>query len=419
MGKIIRINDNKFKSIYFSYNFTLKLDKEEIAKNVISCFALSKGSKKYETSKEIEKYLASLYGANFDVNVEKIGDLFNFEFKIECVNKNFLPNKEDVFIKCLEFMYEIIYNPRLENDVFNNEIFEREKEYVISVIEKRKDEKIRYAVSRAEEFMCINTSAGCFVYGDVDSAKSVTNLDAYNAYKNMISSAYVTVIVSGNLDGYEKVEDSINAIFNDKINNGISINEVSKYINIANKYESNITEIKENMDTVQSVICVGMKNESEKDLDFYVANVYNTILGGSPSSKLFQNVREKESLAYTARSRYYRFKKMYVIYAGIEEKNYEKAKEVILKQIDDMKNGNITEIEITAAKESLISDIKEWKDSKLALSKQSYINNIMGAKDSVEEMIENIKNITLEDIVNYAKGVEAKVIYLLGGENNG
>lgn len=416
MGKIIRINDNKFKSIYFSYNFTLKLDKEEIAKSVISCFTLSKGSKNYNSTKDIEKYLSTLYGANFEVVEEKIGDLYNFEFKIECINKKFLPNGEDVLIKCLKFIYEIIYNPKIENNAFDNAIFEREKQNVIYLIDKRKDEKTRYAVSRAEELMCKETPAGSFIYGSIDDAKAVTNLEAYSAYKKMLNSSYVTVIISGNLDGYDTVEDEINNIFNNKLNDSITIESISNFINMKNNYENGVIETKEIMDTVQSVICVGMKNAKEEAGDFYVANVYNTILGSSPSSKLFQNVREKESLAYTARSRYYRFKKMYIIYAGIEEKNYDKAKEVILKQIDDMKIGNITETEIIAAKESLINDIKEWKDSKVASSKQHYINNIIKFEDTVEDMVRKINSVTLEDIVNYAKGVETKIIYLLGGE---
>lgn len=416
MSKVIKINNNKFKSIYFSYNFTLKLEKEEIAKTVISCFAASKGSKKYETTKEIEKYLASLYGSNFEVNVEKIGDIFNFEFKIECVNKIYLPNEEDVFIKCIEFLKEMIYNPKVKDNKFSNDIFEREKSYVISLIEKRKDEKIRYAVSRAEELMCRETAFGSFVYGDIDTASNVTNDSAYSAYQKLLKSSAITVIVSGNLDGYDDLEKSINEIFDTKLDNGISLSEMKEFVNMPNKYESSILEEKEVVDTVQSVICFGIKNEKEKDEDFYVANVYNTILGGSPASKLFQNVREKESLAYTARSRYYRFKKMYVIYAGIEEKNYEKAKEVIIKQIDDMKSGNITEIELNAAKESIISDIKEWKDSKIALAKQSYISNISGIAYSIEEMIEKIRNVTIDDIAHYANNIEIKVIYLLGGE---
>ena len=416
MGKILKYNDDRFKSVYISFNYTLRIDSIEIAKSAISCFALSKGCMKYKTSKEIEKYLASLYGASFDVNIEKIGDLFNFEFKVQCVNKKYLPNEEDVVIKSLEFLNEVIYNPNIIDNKFENGIFEREKKTVISEIEKRKDEKIKYAVSRAEELMAKGTTAGSFVYGELESAKNTTNEMAVKSYINIIDNSLKTIILSGNLSGYENIEDDIKKIFGEKLESNIDEENILKDINLENEYSGGVEEVKENMDTVQAAICFGMKNFKETDEDYFVANMYNAVLGTTPSSKLFQNVREKASLAYTARSRYYRFKKLYVIYAGIEKKNYEKAKEIIYKQIDDMKAGNITIEEFNTAKSSILSDIKEYRDSKIAMAKYLYMNYITGKEISLEDMEKEFEKVTLEDIISYAQNAQVKVIYFLGGD---
>ncbi|MBR1883502.1 MAG: insulinase family protein [Clostridia bacterium] len=416
MGKILKYDDNRFKSVYLSYNFTLKIAEEEIAKSVISCFALSKGSKKYRTSKEIEKYLASLYGSNFEVNVEKIGDLFNFEFRIICVNKNYLPNEEDVLSKCIDFLNEIIYFPNINDGKFDNEIFEREKKTVIDYIEKRKDEKIKYAVSRAEELINKGTTAGAFVYGDLEEAKNTSNEDCVRSYMNIINNSLKTVVISGNLTGYDNIEDKIREVFGDNFGDIANEDEIFESINLENVFENKITEVKEEMDTVQAAICVGMKNFKETEEDYYIANMYNAILGTTPSSKLFQNVREKASLAYTARSRYYRFKKTYVIYAGIEKMNYEKAKDIILEQISDMSSGNISDEEFNTAKASILSDLKEYKDSKFAMAKFLYMNYITKMSISLEDMILNFENVTKEDVITYAKNVEVKLIYFLGGE---
>ena len=152
--------------------------------------------------------------------------------------------------------------------------------------------------------------------------------------------------------------------------------------------------------------------------DFYVLNVYNAILGGTPSSKLFQNFRERESLAYTVRSRYYRYKDMIIIYAGIEKENYEKAKEVLEKQITDIKLGDISDEEFNASKQSIISDLKEWNDSKIALSKM-YISNMFATKTNtvtLYEMIERVNKVKKEYVINIAKKVEIEKIFFLGGE---
>lgn len=419
MANIYKVNDSKFKSIYISFNFTFETKKEEISKNVITSLILSKGCNKYKTSKEIEEYLSSLYGTNFDLNTEKIGDLYNIEFRIECVNKNFLPNKEDVIKPAIDFLYEVLYNPKIENNTFDNSIFEREKSFVIDKINKRKDEKLRYAVLRTEEILCENEPFGTYVYGDVKYADMVKLEDIYNAYTNIINNSAITIIISGNLDGYEDIDQQLNSVFKDKLN------EISINTDLINKsythrtYLDKMKEVKEKMQTNQSVITLGMMVDNLQDNDFYALNVYNSILGGTPSSKLFQNVREKESLAYTTRSRYYRFKGIFIIYAGIEETNYQKAKEVILKQIEAMKSGDISETELNSSKEALVNDLLEWNDSKISLAKLAYTNAINNQNLTVEKLIENMKAVKLEDIVNVSQKIKPELIYLLGGEDDG
>ncbi|MDD2376583.1 MAG: pitrilysin family protein [Clostridia bacterium] len=418
MKNIYKVNDNKFKSIYISYNFTFETKKEEVPKNVITSLVLSKGCNKYKTSKEIEEYLSSLYGINFDINMEKIGDLYNIEFRLECVNKEFLPNKEDVLKPAIDFLYEIIYNPKIENNEFDSVIFEREKKLVLDKINKRKDEKLKYAVLKTEELLCNQEPFGTYIYGEVNDAENVKLEDIYIQYANLLEKSFVSIVISGNLNGYDDIEQYIDNVFKNELDKAIFNEEL---INISHKnidFTTKIKEVKEKIQTNQAVITIGMRVENLEDNDFYALNVYNSILGGTPSSKLFQNVREKESLAYTARSRYYRFKGVFIIYAGIEEINYEKAKIVILKQIDEMKNGNISESELNSSKESLISDLLEWNDSKISLAKLAYTNAISGKSLTIEELIDNMKKVQLEDVAKVAKKIRIELIYLLGGEDS-
>lgn len=418
MEKIYKVNDNKFKSIYVSYNFTFETKKDEIPKNVITSLVLSKGCNKYKTNKEIEEYLSSLYGTNFDINMEKIGDLYNIEFRLECVNKEFLPNNEDVLKSAINFLYEVIYNPKIESSKFDKSIFEREKSFVIDKINKRKDEKLKYAVLKTEELLCELEPFGTYIYGNIEDAESVKLEDIYDSYQNIINNSSISVIVSGNLNGYEEIDKYIDTVFKNKLNNNIIINkDLINKISNSIFYSEEVKELKEKTQTNQAVITLGMRVESPEENDFYALNIYNSILGGTPSSKLFQNVREKESLAYTTKSRYYRFKGIFIIYAGIEENNYEKAKIVILNQIEEMKKANISELEINTAKESLINDLLEWKDSKISLAKLAYTNVITDQHITIDELIANMKLVELEDVVRVAKKIKVQLIYMLGGEN--
>lgn len=414
MDNVYIINNEKFKSIYFSINFTTNANKKEMSESAVLASILSKSCEKYKTEKEIQEYLYSLYGANFDIGVEKLGDLYNIEFKGECINRKFLPEKTDVVNSVLEFMYNIIFKPDIANDKFNEEILNREKENIINKIKEIKDDKLRFGIRKMEELMCKDEPFATSVYGDEEEVLKITNKELYGRYEKLLNDSCITMIISGNLNGYDDIIDRVNSIFSNKLQSKIDYKDFN--YNIKKEHQKEVVE--EKLDTTQSVLAYGLRLKDITKDDFYTLNVYNAILGGTPSSKLFQNFREKESLAYTVRSRYYRYKDMIIIYAGIQRENYEKAKKVLEKQITDIKLGDISDEEFNASKQSIISDLKEWNDSKIALSKM-YISNMFATKTNsviLDDMIKKVNNVSKEDVINIAKKVEIEKIFFLGGE---
>lgn len=416
MSNIYKINNKKFKSIYFSVNFTMPVNKKQISENSLLSAILGKSCDKYKTQKEMQKYLYSLYGANFDVGIERFGDLYNIEFRCECINKEFLPGKEDVVNEVLEFLYNIIYKPDIKNNTFNKEIIQREKEFVLNKIREVKDDKLRYGVRKMEELMCKNEPFSIYVYGDEEDILKITEEDLYNRYKEVINNSAITVIVSGNLFEYDDIETRINNIFGNKLTSNLDYKEL-----IYDKKEKHQKEeIIESQETTQSVLTYGLRINNINSNDFYKLSVYNALLGGTPSSKLFQNFREKESLAYTVRSRYYRFKDIIIIYAGIQKENYEKAKKVLENEINLIKEGKVTDEEFNASKQSIISSLKEWNDSKIALSKM-FISNMFATKSNtleLEDMINNMNKVTKQDVIDIAKNINIEKIFFLGGDIN-
>ncbi|MEG2310978.1 MAG: pitrilysin family protein [Clostridia bacterium] len=414
-----KINNSKFKSIYFSFNFTMPVTEKENSENAVLASVLSKSCQVYKTQKDIEKFLYNMYGANFDTVVEKYGDLYNIEFRIECINKKFLPNNIDVIGDCLKFMYEMIFNPNMTDFKFNDELVDLEKKYILSRIKERKDDKLQYAVSRTEELLTYPQPFGMYVYGDEEKVSKITPEDLCKRYQGMLKNSCITVIASGNLDGYTNIEQEIDNIFSNKLNSNLEYSSLIYDTRICNDITKEVHEITEIQDTVQSVITFGLRIKGSKSkMDFYILNLYNTILGGTPSSKLFTNFREKESLAYTVRSRYYRYKAIIVIYAGIQKTDYDKAKSVVIKELNEIEIGNISDEEFNTAKQSLVADLLDWNDSKIALSKL-LLSNILVYKNNnitIDDMIKNIESITKEQVIDMAKRVELEQILLLGGE---
>lgn len=416
MNNIYKINSEKFKSIYFSINFTMPVNKRQISENALLSAVLGKSNKKFKTQKEIQMYLYSLYGANFDIGIEKFGDLYNIEFRGECINKKYLPNNTDVVNEVLEFLYDAIYNPNVLNGAFDEEVVEREKDFILNKIREVKDDKLRYGIRKMEELMCKDEPFSTYVYGDEDDIYKITSSDLYKRYNEVISNSCITFIISGNLLGYEDIEEKVNNIFNNKLVSKLNYKEL-----IYNQKLNHIQEVvEESQQTTQSVLSYGLRINNPNSNDFYKLSVYNALLGGTPSSKLFQNFREKESLAYTVRSRYYRFKDIIIIYAGIQKENYEKAKLVLENEINKIKDGEISDEEFEASKKSIISDLKEWNDSKIALSKM-FISNLFSLKNdslTLEQMVDKFENVTKQDIIDIASKITIEKIYFLGGENN-
>ena len=167
------------------------------------------------------------------------------------------------------------------------------------------------------------------------------------------------------------------------------------------------------MEVTQGKLILGLDvNILDKDARYKIM-LYNILLGGSANSKLFQNVREKASLAYTASSSYYRFKNNIFINCGIDIPNYQKALEIIKKQIEDMKNGDFTDEEIENAKNGIIASIKTIDDEQDTEITYYFGQELSGTKTSLEEYIENIQKVNKADVLEVAKQISINTIYFL------
>lgn len=407
-NNITLINDNKFKSIFVSVNFIRNLKKEENAKNALLASVLKKGTEKLKTEKQIELELSKLYASSLDVNVEKVGGLYNVEFGAEYINKKYVD--EDVSEKVLTILYDVIYNPYLEKGRFSKEIFDREKDALIERVNQEKNDKRRWSLVRLEEEMYNENDYGVSVYGTVEDIQQETEETIWEYYKEFLKTSEIRIVVVGNLDGYDSIEETLKAKF---LKNNIVIGKVD----IENREEFRKVEEYEKLN--QSVLCLGLNvKNTNQDLVPVVA-VYNSILGTTPASKLFQNVREKESLAYFAKSQYNKYINSIYIYSGINLSNVEKATSVISKQLDDMKNGNISEEEINTAKKSIILAYKVLTDTKTSLARTILANSLYSEEGlNIDKFLSDVEKVTVEDVVNIAKKIEVNTIYLLGGKSD-
>ena len=353
------IKTEKFKTNLIAVMLTTKLDKENVTKNALIPAVLRRGTASLNTLEEINKKLEDMYGASLDCGLDKTGDNQVLKFYIESVNDEFLPqNNENMLKKSLESIFELVFNPYLENNYFKKEYAEQEKENLKQIIEGKIDNKARYALDRCIEEMYKNEPFGLYKYGYVEDLNNIDEKNLYEYYFELINKCKIDIFVSGILD--DQVEEIIK--------NNKNINKLKERIpefimpEMKPKIAENENSVQESMEVTQGKLIIGLDLDINNEDLRYDAMIYNSILGGSANSKLFQNVREKASLAYTASSSYYRFKNNIFINCGIEIGNYDKALEIIKQQIEDMKKGDFTEEEVENAKQGIIAAIKSIDD---------------------------------------------------------
>jgi len=413
------INEN-FKTDFSVVFISIPLEKENITKNALIPAVIKNGSKKYNNYQLINEELEMLYGASFDCGLDKTGDNLVLKFYIESINDNFLPEKNENLEQVLNLLLEIVFNPLVENDSFKNQYVELEKRNLELLINSVKDDKDIYSYEKCINIMYKNSGYGLSKYGNIEDLKTINSENLYNRYKEIISKGKIDIIVSGN---YEKENIQRQIEENQFIRN---LNSREDILNI-NNFKTEIKEkidnpetVKEEMDVTQGKLVIGLDILPNNLEDFrFIAIMYNAIFGNGVNSKLFQIVREKESLAYTAKSEYVVQKNNIFIRCGIECEKYDKTVELIKVLLDQMKNGEFTEEDINKTKEYIISGIDSINEEQDTQILYLFGQELSKLPLKTEEYKEKIKAVTKEQITEFAKSVQLNTIYFLksGGEN--
>ena len=404
------IENNKFKSTYLTINYIFELNKKEVTENIIWATSLLKATNDNLKTIDIERKFASLYSSSYGVSVEKFENLFLIQFRLEVLNKKYLPKNEDVFEEALKLLTNIIYNPLVINGGFDKKIVEKQKNIIRDRINAKKDDKRMYALNRCEELLSENPE-DIYLYGRIEDLPNINEKTAYKQYRKVMENAHVEVIVNG----------SINKDTEEIIKKYVKTNNITipKLMNISNDNYDLIVEKTFEEKMTQSILTQGMKIKNYDKKDVYKYILYNAILGSGTTSKLFQNVREKASLAYYTFSRFNRFTGKIIICTGIEPKNYKKAINLVNKQLDIIKNGDITDSEFNTAKKLICNNVKEWNDSQYTIDTFYLTGKIFYEKEiTFDEFIEEISKVTKQDVIEISKNVVPKVIYSIGGKEN-
>ncbi len=398
------ITTDKFKSITIKINFKKKITKKDVTYRNLLTKVLLQSNKKYKNNQLLEIATEELYNQGIGASNYISGNYIITSFDTVFLNEKY--TEKDMNEKAIKFFLDLIFEPNINKKEFA--FFDLAKRLVKDEIDTMKENTKSYSLQRLFEEM---NETSYNPIGYMDDLNSITNNDLYNYYENMLKSDIVDIFIIGNIN-IDSIKEIIKQNF--KIN---TIKKPSDSHFIDNQIRK-VKTIKENMDVEQAKLCLGFKLKNLTDYEIkYVMNAYTYILGGGPDSKLFKNVREKNSLCYNISCSHKPVTNTMVITAGINKEDYKKCVTLIKKEINNMAKGDFTDSDVKAAKILALNVLKEIEDYQASIIKifesHEYLNF-----DLLDERSSSIKNITKQDIINVSKKIHLDTIYLLEGENN-
>jgi len=400
------VKTDKFKSNLLSFYFLRPLTKEEVTKNALLPLVLKRGTDEYKTNLEIQKKLEENYGADLSVAINKRGEKHVLRFTVETVNGDYVGNKEyisDVF----NLLKSIIFNPLLEDGYFKKSYVDQEKENLKRRIESRINDKRSYALDRCIEEMCKNERFSIYPLGNIEDLPGIDESILYNHYNNIIKTSPIEIFFVGDYD--DKMVDHMKEMANIEREETITIPR--EQIMAGSKTKNMVYD---DLDVNQGKLVLGYRTGIPYEDRLYNGLLIGSdILGGGPNSKLFKNVREKESLAYYVTSTIFKYKSIMLIDGGIEFANFEKTIDIIKEQIEEIQKGNFTTDDIEISKKSLISSTKSIKDSIFLISEYFFSQILSNDNRSLEEIIEDIDRVTKEEIVEAMSKLTLDTIYFM------
>ena len=402
------IPTDKYKTNTFVFRLKVPLNEETVTERALLPYVLQSATEKLPSVIRLRQYLEELYGSSLAVDVSKKGEDHIISIYVDIANEIYLHDAPPLFEKALSMLSDIILHPATEGKGFLPSIVESEKRALLQRIEATYDDKMRYANERLIEEMCKVEPYRLSANGKKESVSSITNESLYQYYQKVLAEDEMDLYIIGDIS--ENAVDLVSKYFS------ISERPVRERNVLLHKRNNEEKEVVEKQELKQSKLHIGYRTFiTYKDEDYFALQLFNGLFGGFSHSKLFVNVREKNSLAYYAASRFESHKGLLFVMSGIEAKNYEKAVEIIKEQMLAMQNGDFSEEEMHQTKSVIQNQILEAIDTPRGFVEMLYHGIISDRTRPVEEWLTGIESVTKEEIVKVAKNIELDTIYFLQG----
>lgn len=399
----------QFKTVNFSIKWRAPLNEETAAQRTVLSNVLQHSNEKFPTSASYRSYLDDLFGTVLYFDTAKRGQEHTVLLNVETVNDQYLSHG-NVLNEVIDLIHEAIFKPNFENGVFKESIVNREKEMVIQRIQSIFDDKSRYAQKRLTEIIRPNSAASFSANGNIEAVKAITPQSLTKTYEDMLANDVIDIYVVGDIN-IEEMTQQLKAAFPFADRDAHQTTKEDTTPANIEPYTKETQEMK------QGKLHIGYSTPVRfGDKDFPIMQIFNGIFGGYAHSKLFMNVREKESLAYYASSSYASQYGLLFVVSGIEPANEEKARQLIAEQLKVMQNGEITDLELAQTKAMLINQLKEALDSPRGQIEIFDQYKALDEPFNLDTWTARWQSVSKEDVQKVAQDIKLEATYFLCGK---
>ena len=402
--------DCRFKQSCLSFQAVRRMCREESAMNALLSAVLLRGTRRHPDLRCITQRLDELYGAAVGPVVRRIGDYQTVGLYCGFMEDRFALPGDAILAPMIDFLRELLLETAGDEGSFLPHIVESEKKNLIATIESERNDKRAYAMARLFQTMCQADSFGLPRLGEKADVAAIRPDELYRHYRRVLRESPIEIFYVGSFDA-ETVAALLKPILESIERSYVNLPEQTPY------RFSPPSDLTEEMDVTQGKLCMGFVTPVTLRSDGFAAmQVFNTIFGAGMVSKLFMQIREAMSLCYDIGSGYHGSKGILTVSAGIEFQHEQLVRQEVLNQLQACMDGQISQEELSAAKQALISQLQSTHDSPGAIESYYATAALSGLRMTPAEYIRAVEQVDIPQVVEAARSVQLHTVFFLRGE---
>ena len=411
--RVCSYHTDRFKTGILSANLVVPLAGNVAEKSLLPSL-LCASCAEYPDLLSLNRKLAELYGAELSPSASKHGENLVLRITMTMIGDRFALDGESISVECARLLCRALFEPNVENGAFRPDEVAREKRIRLDRIEALKSSKRSYAQKKMLDLMCADEAYSLSVLGEEEDILALTPEQLYASWQDLLKTAFVQLQVVGDLE-----VEPITALFREYFDR-VEDRNVVRGETVVIPFAETVKRGEEEQDIAQSKLVMGFRCGMHEPFENYAAmRTFADLFGGGTYSRLFMNVREKQSLCYYCAARLTAAKGILTVQSGVETKNAERAEQEILKQLDEMKAGGVTAEDLEKSKRSMEDFFLSVFDTPEELDGWLFSQVTDDEFQTPQDLVADMKEVTVEQVVEMANNMSLDTVFLLKGTGTG